>query len=81
MAVLLKIKFFWGLKLCRRVLLGISKNHTVFIFRFKHSENSGNIAVTLTKRHASRPRRCEISVYSLKLNTYLFYGAESFLRS
>jgi len=68
MEVLLKIKFFSVLKLCRRVLPGISKNHTDFIFRIKQSDNSGSIAVTLTKRHASHPRRSEISVYSLKLN-------------
>jgi hypothetical protein len=77
MEVLLKIKFFWVLKLCRRVLPGISKKRTVFISRVKHSENSGSIAVTLTKRHASHPRRIEILVYSLKLNTekqyFIFY--------
>jgi hypothetical protein len=68
MAVLLKIKFFWVLKMCRRVLPGISKNRNEFIFRVTPSENSGSIAVTLTKRHASHPRRTAISVYSLKLN-------------
>jgi hypothetical protein len=65
MAVLLKIKFFWVLKLCRRLLPGISKNRNVFIFRVKHSENSGSIAVTVTKRKVSH--RIEISEHSLTI--------------